>query len=440
MMEYGTGAVMSVPAHDERDFEFAKKFDLPIRTVIVPRDSDHETSQNRSSGWTVGRVYRLRLAGQFRRMDGQDTRTLRRRWRIMPRSTVLAKRRRHTGCVTGAFPASGFGVRRYRSSIATSAGQCRRSTRICRCGCPKRAPFTGTGESPLAKVPEFYETTCPNCDGPRAARRTRWTRSSIRRGTTFDTRTRRTRMPFDPEIAQYWTPVDQYIGGDDHAVMHLIYARFWTKVMRDHGDGEVRRAVQASVDAGNGRRRDVLRRFERQASLLSAGGCTVNVTLRARSLRRNSPDGKDLKYAIERMSKSKGNGVDPDEMVEIYGADARKIVHPVRRPDRERTGLERSGDRGRVSGSCSAFGGRTNAVVTLCERWRCRSTRRARKLPPAKLRRKTHQTIKRVDDAFESLQFNTPVAALMELSNAIGDVEIEPADATPRRHSRSARR
>ena len=101
---------------------------------------------------------------------------------------------------------------------------------------PETAPLTGTGESPLAKVPEFYETKCPNCDGP-ASRETDTMDTFVDSSWYFFRYTdpHNEMMPFDPEIASYWAPVDQYIGGDDHAVMHLIYTRFWTKVMRDIG-------------------------------------------------------------------------------------------------------------------------------------------------------------------------------------------------------------
>ena len=123
---------------------------------------------------------------------------------------------------------------------------------------PDTAPFTGTGESPLAKVPEFYETTCPSCDGP--ARRETDTMDTFVDSSWYFFRymdPQNPSLPFRPEIAAYWAPVDQYIGGDDHAVMHLIYARFWTKVMRDIGLVTFDEPIQAAADAGDGGRRNI---------------------------------------------------------------------------------------------------------------------------------------------------------------------------------------
>ncbi|MEQ1644943.1 MAG: class I tRNA ligase family protein, partial [Pyrinomonadaceae bacterium] len=297
---------------------------------------------------------------------------------------------------------------------------------------PENAPITGTGESPLAKVPEFVNTTCPKCDGP-AKRETDTMDTFVDSSWYFFRYLDPTNedMPFDTEKAAYWTPVDQYIGGDDHAVMHLIYARFWSKVMRDMGlvtfDEPVKRLLTQGMvvgetffDDASGKRvyfPPDLVTVERDAK-----GRITSAASRDDASERPSIA---LKHAIERMSKSKGNGVDPDEMVEIYGADAARIFVMFAAPIENELVWHEAGIEGAVR-----F---LQRVWRLVYRWRDaisgsvlngqEGAAQARKL-----RQKTHQTIRRVSDSFESLQFNTPVAALMELSNAIGDVEAEGAD------------
>jgi leucyl-tRNA synthetase len=293
---------------------------------------------------------------------------------------------------------------------------------------PENAPITGMGESPLAKVSEFYETTCPNCDGPA-------TRETDTMDTFVDsswyyfryTDPRNDAMPFDPQIAAYWTPVDQYIGGDDHAVMHLIYARFWTKVMRDlelvaFDEPFKRLLTQGMVvgetffDDGSGKR-----------IYFPPDGVVVERDEKGRITSAVSSDGKRLKHAIERMSKSKGNGVDPDEMVEIYGADAARLFILFAAPIENELVWNEAGIEGAVR-----F---LQRLWRLVFKWSDTVRGTPSRVAPTnekiaqnarELRRKTHQTIKRVSDSFETLQFNTPVAALMELSNAIGDLDVQP--------------
>jgi leucyl-tRNA synthetase len=294
---------------------------------------------------------------------------------------------------------------------------------------PENAPITGTGESPLAKVPEFFETECPKCHGP-ANRETDTMDTFVDSSWYFFRYTDSTNeiLPFDPEMAAYWTPVDQYIGGDDHAVMHLIYARFWTKVMRDIGivkfDEPFKRLLTQGMVVGE--------TFFDDESGKRAYRAPANVTIsrdpKGKITGAVGSDGKSLKYGIERMSKSKGNGVDPDEMVEIYGADAARLFVMFAAPIENELVWNEAGIEGAVR-----F---LQRVWRLVYRWQAAVG--SMKSPSSgsetseskKLRQKTHQTIKRVADSFESLQFNTPVAALMELSNAIGDVGVEPDNAT----------
>ena len=265
---------------------------------------------------------------------------------------------------------------------------------------PQTAVFTGTGESPLAGVPEFVNTTCPTCAGP--AQRETDTMDTFVDSSWYFFRyldPRNESQPFDSDMAQQWTPVDQYIGGDSHAVMHLIYTRFWTKFMRDLG--------MVSFD-------------EPVKRLLTQGMVT------------NRVEGTDEWKA---MSKSLGNGVDPDEMIQAFGADATRMFVLFAAPVENELRWSESGIEGAVR-----F---LRRVYTMVWKWRERMSN-----PPATaggtdsaqadafspearaLRRKTHQTIAKITSDFDGLHLNTSVAALMELFNQIADVNVDPARAS----------
>jgi leucyl-tRNA synthetase len=483
MMEYGTGAVMSVPAHDERDFEFAKKFDLPIRQVISEPHlvNEHNTMQ------ALALEDAMTDYGVLVHSDYWNGKTSDEAKKEM---TEFAEEHGF-GEAAVTYRLRDWGVSRQRfwgSPIpiiyCDKCGTVPEKYENLPVRLPENAPITGTGESPLAKVAEFVETTCPNCDGP--ARRETDTMDTFvdsswyyYRYTDADNEI----LPFDPEEAAYWTPVDQYIGGDDHAVMHLIYARFWTKVMRDLGlvkfDEPFKRLLTQGMvvgetffDDSTGKRiyyspdkvkveRDAKGRIVSAAASSETGGNPTGMEGAP------SDERPSLKFAVERMSKSKGNGVDPDEMVEIYGADAARLFVMFAAPIENELVWNEAGIEGAVrflqrlwrlvhkwsdvlassptladetnEDTAEATGG--NAAVR--ERATTPASDTATEADPAefvtsdtptarKLRQKVHQTIKRVTDSFESLQFNTPVAALMELTNAIYESKLEPETANRR--------
>jgi leucyl-tRNA synthetase len=461
MMEYGTGAVMSVPAHDERDFDFAKKFDLPVKEVIKPSEFG---SRSQEGGFTpasfdgggkppfpatIDEVLDVPFtdygvlvnSGDWSGKTSDDA----------VREMTAYARDHGFGEATVTYRIRDWGISRQRfwgSPIpmvyCDQCGIVPERFENLPVELPETAPFTGTGESPLAKVPEFYQTKCPNCDGP--ARRETDTMDTFVDSSWYYFRytdSKNEVLPFDPEVAAYWMPVDQYIGGDDHAVMHLIYARFWTKVARDLGlvnfDEPFKRLLTQGMvvgetffDDSSGKRvyyspdqvtveRDV------------KGRITSAITGGNPSRSEGAPsNNKSLKHAIERMSKSKGNGVDPDEMVEIYGADAARLFILFAAPIENELVWNEAGIEGAVR-----F---LQRLWRLVHKWENvlqavslqgrQSDSLSYEGPIRKLRQKTHQTIKRVSDSFESLQFNTPVAALMELSNEIGDFEVDPSKAT----------
>jgi leucyl-tRNA synthetase len=439
MMEYGTGAVMSVPAHDERDFEFAKKYNLPIRQVISEPRHEHEHHQMQAMALEQAFTdYGVLVHSDF--WNGQTSEQAKREM------TAYAEKHGF-GEAASVYRLRDWGISRQRfwgSPIPIVYCD--------RCGIvpekyenlpvllPEDVEITGSGESPLAKVEEFVNTACPSCGEP--ARRETDTMDTFVDSCWYYFRycdPRNAELPFDPEAAAYWTPVDQYVGGDDHAVMHLIYTRFWTKVMRDIGlvkfSEPVKRLLTQGMVVGE-TFFDVIPNPDDPDSkgkrvYFPPDKVTVERDAKGKIVAAKAADGRHLHYAVERMSKSKGNGVDPDEMVEIYGADAARLFVLFAAPVENELVWHEAGIEGALrflqrvwrfvwkwqnSGRWSAVGGQTEPTEFSAE--------------ARKLRRKTHQTIKRVEDNFESLQFNTPVAALMELSNALYDFKIEPEAAS----------
>jgi leucyl-tRNA synthetase len=438
MMDYGTGAVMSVPGHDERDFEFARKFGLDIRTVIEaalregaaaeqPRINAEKSETDAVPNSAFTDYGHLVNSAVWSGKSSEDAKT----------EMADFAEEHGFGKKATTYRLRDWGVSRQRfwgSPIpmvyCDKCGIVPEKFENLPVRLPETAPFSGTGESPLAKVPEFVNTTCPNCDAP-AKRETDTMDTFVDSSWYFFRYIDPTNelLPFDPAMAEVWAPVDQYIGGDDHAVMHLIYARFWTKVMRDmemvtFKEPFKRLLTQGMVvgetffDDSTGKRAYTV-------------PTDIDVTRDAKGrITAASLDGKPLKHAIERMSKSKGNGVDPDEMIEIYGADAARLFILFAAPIENELVWNESG----IEGSVRFL----QRVWKLVYKWNHAFTADASAVSvdapgsnSRKLRQKTHQTIKRVGDALDTLQLNTPVAGLMELSNAVSDIGVEPADATP---------
>jgi leucyl-tRNA synthetase len=400
LMDYGAGAVMSVPAHDERDFEFAQKYTLPIRQVIAPVVHGQ---QNEPEVTAPGGDQSMEMKNAFTEYgvlvnSGE--------WSGKLSFEAVREMAEYAAAKNFGGPAVTYRIRDWGISRQRFWGAPIPVLYCDDCGMvpvpekdlpvllPDHATFTGTGESPLKNVPEFLNASCPKCGGP--AKRETDTMDTFVDSSWYFFRyldPRNDTMPFDPEIAAAWTPVDQYIGGDSHAVMHLIYTRFWTKVMRDLG----------------------LVKFNEPVKRLLTQGMVTNLV-----------EGTSEWKA---MSKSLGNGVDPDEMIEAFGADATRLFVLFAAPVENELRWSESGIEGAVR-----FLRRVWTMVYRYAGLRPAATEEQpgglRTDAARALRRKTHQTIARVTADFEKLDLNTNVAALMELLNALGEFNVGPAAAS----------
>jgi len=373
LVEYGTGAVMGVPAHDQRDLEFARKYGLPV-TVVVQPDGE------RLSGETLQEAYNgpgtLVNSGEF---DGLTADVAITRMAEHAEAQKIGER-------TVQFRLKDWGISRQRYwGTPIPVVYCDK------CGMvpvppddlpvklPEIANFSGRGDSPLAQIPEFVNTTCPDCDGP--ARRETDTMDTFVDSSWYFYRfcdPTNTDMPFDPEKVGYWGPVDFYSGGVEHAILHLIYSRFFSRVFRDLG--------MTAID-------EPFTRLLTQGMVLNAG---------------------------QVMSKSKGNVVDPDDMIAKFGADALRLyVMFVAPPEKE---IEWT-DAG-LEGSWRFLARVWRIVDQLCETVGGQGIPGPGELPltdaERALRRKTHETIRRVTlDLDPRVHLNTAVSALMELVNEL---------------------
>ena len=427
MMEYGTGAVMSVPAHDARDFEFARKFDLPIREVIQSQENRGQVIEDKGqkaeeafTGYGV-----LINSGEWSGKTSEEAKK---------EMTKFAEENDFGEAAT-TYRLRDWGISRQRFWGAPipiiyceTCGTVPVPYENLPVELPESAPFTGIGESPLAKVPDFVNTVCPQCGNENAERETD-TMDTFVDSSWYYFRyadPHNSEIPFTPEIANYWLPVDQYVGGVDHAVMHLLYTRFWTKVMQDIGlvsfDEPVKNLLTQGMVVGESYYSDEKSSYvppDEVKIQRDERGKITGAKLKA--------DDSPIKVAVEKMSKSKYNGVDPDDMVLIYGADAARIFALFAAPAENELVWMETGIEGAVR-----F---LQRVYRFVYRWHealkaeSRESEAGNQSEVRKLRQKTHQTIKRIAENFESHQFNTPVAALMELSNSLGDFKVEPKSA-----------
>ncbi len=376
LMDYGTGAIMSVPAHDERDFDFATKYNLEVRLVILPASSDpEETMAEPTLPFTTTEGI-LVNSGEFSGLTCEEA---------LQKMSARAEERGF-GKPTVTFRLKDWGISRQRywgtpipMVYCDKDGVVPVAEKNLPVILPDNVKVTLAGGSPLASVPEFLNTTCPKCGGP--ARRETDTMDTFVDSSWYFYRytdAKNDKAPFDKKTSDYWFPIDQYIGGVEHAILHLIYSRFWTKFMRDMG----------------------LVKNDEPAARLFTQGMVIK-------------DGA-------KMSKSLGNTVSPDDMVARYGADATRMytlfaAPPDRDLDWQDTGIEGIQ---RFLGRVYRFFVRNSAVTTNGE---APAQQSASLQPEARaVQRKLHQTIKRVTDDFQGRwHFNTCISAIMELVNEL---------------------
>ncbi len=370
LMEYGTGAVMSVPAHDQRDFEFAQKYRLPMRIVIHNEEASPAPASLKEAYVEAGRLVE---SGNFSGLSSAEARS---------QMTAWAERQ---GFGQGAvhFRIKDWGVSRQRYwGTPIPMMHCSR------CGIvpvpendlpvalPHVEKFTGTGGSPLAGVPEFVNTVCPKCGG--AAKRDGDTMDTFVDSSWYFFRycdPRNAKQPFGPKLIDKWFPIDMYIGGIEHAILHLIYSRFWTKVMRDLGLVKVDEPITHLFHLG---------------MVLKDGSA---------------------------MSKSKGNIVDPDEIIANFGADTARLFILFAAPPEKELDWNDAAVEGMFKFLQRVF--RMIAQHAEIKVDACAKIDEEKLSSSAKaLRRKLHQTIKRVTvDMEQRMHFNTSISALMELVN-----------------------
>jgi leucyl-tRNA synthetase len=379
LAEYGTGAVMSVPAHDQRDFEFARKYGLPISVVVEPKKGeplplgDKLTQAFVEDGVLVN-------SGEF---SGLDSGAARERMAEELQRRGLGKR-----TVTYRQKDWGFSRQRYWGTPIpiVYCERCdpeRRGIPVPESELPVLLPeievqavLTGKGEPPLAKVPSFLNTVCPQCGGP--AKREVETMDTFVDSSWYYARYLSPHFdsaPFDAKEAHRWLPVDVYIGGPEHAVMHLLYFRFWNRVMKEMGlvptDEPVVRLVTQGIV--------------------------------------NGPDGR-------KMSKRWGNVIAPEPLVEKYGADTARTYalfagppeHDIDWSDEQVEGAQRFLRR------VWALSAKHHAAVAGSGQYDGPFQGKA-----LEIRRAAHKCLKRVGEAIERLSFNTAIAGVMEFVNAL---------------------
>ncbi len=425
LMSYGSGAVMGVPAHDERDFEFANKYNLPITQVIDFKDKQGQYDSREWQEWYGDKDTGYCInSGVLDGLSSADA-------TAKVEEIVSAK---NLGKATIQYRLRDWGVSRQRywgCPIPMVNCEYCGTVPVDETDLPVVLPTDvipdGRG-NPLKNMPEFINCTCPKCGQP-----------AERETDTFDTfvesswYAQRFASPHDDTqmidraAADKWLPVDQYVGGVEHAVLHLLYARFFHKVMRDEGlvSGDEPFAnllAQGMVLAGTYYRENAdgskSYYFPHEIDLVMNGTEVSGATLKA--------DGEPVVIGkIEKMSKSKNNGVDPQEIIEQYGADTVRLYTLFTAPADQTLEWSDSALKGPhnfVKKVWRTVGEHIDAISdkTIGDIDKANLSKAAKDL-----RRKTHETIAKIDVSLgEHLALNTPVSSLMELCNEIASFEV----------------
>jgi leucyl-tRNA synthetase len=372
LMEYGTGAIMAVPAHDERDYEFARRFELPVKVVVAPEGEEFE------EGTYVPHSENERLvdSAQFTGLSADEGKREIVAWlesRGLGKPKVgyrlrdwLLSRQRYWGCPIPIVYCDECGIVPVPDEDLPVL-------------LPEIGEYLPQGRSPLADAEDWVWTTCPRCGGE--ARRETDTMDTFVDSSWYFIRycdARNDEAPWNREIADYWLPVNQYIGGVEHAILHLLYARFFVKVLNDMGL--------------LGFREPFLRLFTQGM----------------------------IHYHGAKMSKSKGNVVSPDEMVAAFGADAVRLYVLYMGPAEDDIEWQDTG----IEGMARFLGRLWRLGVEVAERGELEAP------PDGALVRRAHETVAKFsDDILRRFQFNTPIAAVIELVNELYRAKDDPGRA-----------
>jgi leucyl-tRNA synthetase len=408
LMDYGTGAVMAVPAHDQRDFEFARKYRLPVRVVIQPAGSvlraqelteayvDEGVMINSGAFSGLTSIEGKERVAEHLEKQGWGKKAIRYRLRDWGVS-----RQRYWGTPIPIIYCDKCGVMPVPEEQLPVT-------------LPIDVPFTGRGRSPLAESKDFNEVQCPRCGG--AARRETDTMDTFVDSSWYYLRyasPKSIAAPFNAKQAQYWMPVDQYIGGVEHAVLHLLYARFFTKALRDIGLAKMDEPFTNLLTQGMVCK-ETYRCPEHNWLLPTELGGSERDGWRCPQCARPIEKGR-----IEKMSKSKKNIVDPEELVAAYGADTARLFTLFAAPPEK--DLEWS-DQG-VEGAYRFLSRLWRFVLHNREMLLDGKTDSRQLNGSAEVRelhRMIHRTIKKVTDDIDGrFHFNTAIAAIMELFNAL---------------------
>ncbi|WP_300370798.1 leucine--tRNA ligase [Brachyspira sp.] len=415
LAEYGSGAVMAVPAHDQRDFEFAKKYNIPIKVVIQNADNSLKP-ENMTEAYTEdGKVVdsdilnglsskeAIKKAIEYASEKGFGREQVQYKLRDW-----LISRQRYWGNPLPFVHCDKCGV------VPVSEGELPITL-------PMDIEFT-VGENPLKKSASFVNTACPKCGAP--ARRETDTMDTFTCSSWYYARytdAHNDKMPFDSNITNAWMGVDQYIGGIEHACMHLLYSRFWYKFMRDiglvKGDEPFNKLLTQGMVLSNSYEAKELKKFYTQEQMNN------------KEYEKDGIKKEDIIVKMEKMSKSKANGVDPAEIIELFGADAVRIfVMFVAPPEKDKEWSDEG-----VKGSARFL----NRIWNLFLKYKDEEAFKNGKSfdynnlskEGQKLFRKYNKTIKKVTiDIKDRFHFNTAIAALMELLNDMSSIKLDNND------------
>jgi len=399
LMEYGTGAIMSVPAHDQRDFEFAVRYGIPIKVVIKPENEklpDPLKEAYENEGVMVN-------SGNFSGMSSKEGK----------KAVADYIEEKGLGKKTVNYRLRDWGISRQRYwGTPIPIIYCDQ------CGIvpvpeedlpvilPENVSLTGKGESPLKYVQEFYKTKCPSCGGD--ARRETDTMDTFVDSSWYFIRycSLHDESAFHKDKIKYWMPVDQYIGGIEHAVLHLLYARFFTKVLRDLWIVPFDEPFQRLLTQG--------------MVCMESYRCPKHDWLFPKEIKDGKciHCGKDVQIGrVEKMSKSKKNIVDPDEMIETYGADTVRVFSLFAAPPEKDLEWSSQGVEG-----AHRFLKRVYSLIYKHHSWLKETGGELSHPEPSSLSILSliHRTIKRVTfDIEKEYQFNTAIARLMEFVNEV---------------------